>query len=343
MKSLIVLAFTALASAAAVDRRQVIAGMGSNLGFVDTKKLEPAVNQKATRVLQRFGPVTLKGRGSSADSGQQDLRFRIPSAGFCKSCTVLKGNIALQNLDGSPGVPKNGSGVYIHHILTTSSKRSTSFWAGNGGCRPMLDGLGAKFVGSGEDNNNVPVWYTTQDGSHTGGFHINSMDSFSMEADLVSLNAAESKIYITIDMEYLPGIVGGDTRESLVDVSWCGGERVKAPTNGVGRAKSGTWKFTDSGIITVAKGHMHAGGDKVQVYINNKLACESKAAYDSTKGSGAIAGMSLCPQMPVKSGDSLYFNVIYDATKHPLRHETHGFGQGMSDIMGMLDVVLVKT
>jgi len=342
MKSFITLSLAALAAAATLSRRQAIPGLGKDIKFAGESKLEPEVNKKAVRVLQKFGPITLNGRGSSADSGQQDLRFRMPNDAFCKGCTVLKGRIALMNLDGTPGMPKNGSGVYIHHILTTSSKRASSFISSSTGCKPMLEMTGSKFVGSGEDNNNVDVWYTRKDGSHLGGFHINAGDRFGMEADIVSLNVAKSEIYITMDMEYLPGIVGGDTRETLLDVSWCGGERVKAPANGQGRAKSASWKFLEPGTITIAKGHLHAGGDKVQVYINNKLACESKASYDGSKGGGAITGMSLCPLLPVKAGDSLYFTALYDATQHPLRHETHGMGGGMADIMGMLDIVFTK-
>ena len=52
----------------------------------------------------------------------------MPSDAFCKSCTVLKGHIGLMYMDGTVATPKNGSGVYIHHILTyDTSKRASNF------------------------------------------------------------------------------------------------------------------------------------------------------------------------------------------------------------------------
>jgi hypothetical protein len=227
-------------------------------------------------------------------------------------------------MDGTPGLPKNGSGVYIHHILTTdTSKRAAAFTQCNSGSSSFAL-PGAKFVGSGEDNNNVAVWYTNKDGSSNGGFHIGASDSFSMMADIVSLNAATSQIYITMDMEYLPGIVGSDSRyvvelvaiqslfltrfdsETLLSVELCGGSRLTTSNTAPTKSKSGVYKFMESGQIIVAKGHLHAGGDKVSIYINDKLVCDSKAVYSDLKGSGAISEMTVCPVLPVKQGDTMY-------------------------------------
>jgi hypothetical protein len=57
MKSLLFL-LPAMASAAVLVERQ----LGKSLVLAGTKKLEPEVRpQQATRVLQRFGPLNLKG------------------------------------------------------------------------------------------------------------------------------------------------------------------------------------------------------------------------------------------------------------------------------------------
>jgi len=335
MKSFIALSLAALVAAGTVGRRQTRL-------TVTQKTLEPEIKKNAVHVYQKFGPISLKGRGTGQDSGQQNFFFSIPSNGFCRNCTVLRGHIGLENMDGTPGLPKNGSGVYIHHILTTdTSKRAAAFTQCNsGGSSFALPG--AKFVGSGEDNNNVAVWYTNKDGSSNGGFHIGASDSFSMMADIVSLNAATSQIYITMDMEYLPGIVGSDSRETLLSVELCGGSRLTTSNTAPTKSKSGVYKFTESGQIIVAKGHLHAGGDKVSIYINDKLVCDSKAVYSDLKGSGAISEMTVCPVLPVKQGDTMYFVAVYDGSKHPLRHESHGLSGGMPDVMGMLDIVFSK-
>jgi len=313
------------------------------LKVASSKKVAPEIKDNAVHIIQQLGPLTLKGRGTGQDSGQQNFMFSIPREAFCRDCTVLRGHIGLSNLDGTKINPSKEKGVYIHHILTfDTTKRSAPFLSScvGGGALTML---GSKFVGSGEDNNNVPVWYTTKDGSHSGGFHIGSSDSFAMNADLVSLNAGSSQVYLTMDMEYLPGKVGHDTQETLLSVETCGGQRLRTSATGPTNSTSGKYTFKQNGSIIVAKGHLHAGGDRVQVYINNKLTCESKAQYGGSKGEMAINEMSICPEIKVKNGDVMTFSVVYDVSKHPVRHESKGMGAGMPDIMGMLDVVFSPT
>jgi len=243
--------------------------------------------------------------------------WTLPRDAVCKDCTVFKGHIGLADLDGKPIVPKGNSGVYIHHLLTfDTSKRSKPFVSD---CMGGLTGLiGSKFVGSGEDNNNVPVWYTPKDGSHDGGFHVGQGDSFSMNADLVNMNPETTKIYLTLDLEYVPGIVGTDSRESLLTVEACGGSRIRLSEAGQTNSTSGRYTFKENGAIVLGKGHLHAGGQGIQVFINNRLVCESVAKYGGAKGPMAINEMSVCPKINVKTGDVLTFTVMYDVGKHPM-------------------------
>jgi hypothetical protein len=77
--------------------------------------------------------------------------------GFCRNCTVLKGKVGLETMDGKTVGPKDG--MYIHHILSfDTSKRQKSFISSCGGVTSALGAMGSKFVGSGEDNNNVVSW-----------------------------------------------------------------------------------------------------------------------------------------------------------------------------------------
>lgn len=147
-------------------------------------------------------------QSAGGDSGQQNWIWTIRD-GLCRNCTVLKGHVGLANVDGTPVSPNND--VYIHHILTfDTTKKQKSFLSG---CASGAAGLGgAKFIGSGEDNNNVAVWYTARDGKSNNGFHIGSSDSFMMNIDLVSYHANTKQIYLTMDMEYLPGLQGADAR-----------------------------------------------------------------------------------------------------------------------------------
>jgi len=341
MKFSTVLLLSAVAEAATIIPRQ----FGQQLKLVKTKKLEPEVRPNAVRVVQQAGPLNLKGKGGSADSGQQNFMFQIPKDIFCRNCTVLKGHIGLADASGNKIEPKKDSGVYIHHILTFDSTKKGGQWISScsGGLGGGLAMMGSKFVGSGEDNNNVPVYYTTKDRSHNGGFHIGPNDSFMMNADLVSLNSQATPTYLLLELEYLPGIVGSDSEETLLTVESCGGQRIRTSNTGPTQSTSGKYTFKQNGKIVLAKGHLHAGGDKVAVYLNSKLVCESKAIYGGSKGDTAINEMSICPEIPVKNGDQMYFTVTYDVSKHPVRKESHGMGAGMPDIMGMLDLVFSKS
>jgi hypothetical protein len=62
---------------------------------------------------------------------------------------------------------------------------------------------------------------------------------------------------------------------------------------------------------------LHSGGDKMIMYINGKVVCESKALYGS-KGDSAIESMSVCfsKPLPVKQGDKLVLEAVYDVSKH---------------------------
>jgi hypothetical protein len=121
---------------------------------------------------------------------------------------------------------------------------------------------GAKFIGSGEDNNNVEVWYTKRsagsvEGEILNGYHVGEKDVFSIQIVLVSYAPATKKIYLTMELEYLEGIVGKDTQETLLDISACGGTGLKISQAGETNSTSGKLTFTENGVILVAKGHLH--------------------------------------------------------------------------------------
>ena len=141
-----------------------------------------------------------------------------------------------------------------------------------------------------------------------------------MQIDLVSYKKETSKVYVTMEMEYLPGIIGPDTRETLLSVTGCGVPSIKISESGPTNTTSAKYTFLEDGQILGAKGHLHAGGEKMVMYINGKFACESKAMYGGEKGAAAIDNMSLCTTKPisVKKGDVLTMVASYDVSKHPV-------------------------
>jgi hypothetical protein len=88
----------------------------------------------------------------------------------------------------------------------------------------------------------------------------------------------------------------------------------------------------------VSGGHLHDGGSALNLYINGKLACSSKANYGPipevgfitgghstgiTRGEGtkreSIKNMTECTQpIPVKKGDIIRMDSLYDLNAHTL-------------------------
>jgi hypothetical protein len=74
--------------------------------------------------------------------------------------------------------------------------------------------------------------------------------------------------------------------------------------------------ITQDATIVWARGHLHMGGEKVDLAVNGKVVCSSKATYDAN---GVIETMSLCPKpIPVKKGDYMTVSSLYDVAAHPL-------------------------
>jgi hypothetical protein len=82
------------------------------------------------------------------------------------------------------------------------------------------------------------------------------------------------------------------------------------------------------GQIINAKGHLHDGGVRVELKLNGKVVCDSKAIYGGDGGAGTdttgrpwqtIRQMTQCTEpITVKKGDTLNLKSYYDTKSHPL-------------------------
>jgi hypothetical protein len=79
-------------------------------------------------------------------------------------------------------------------------------------------------------------------------------------------------------------------------------------------------------LIVKIGGHMHDGGVSVAAYIDDKLACESKAIYGLPGGELVVEGkewktiskVTEClDPYPVKKGQKLRLEAAYDNILHP--------------------------
>jgi len=275
--------------------------------------------------------------------------------GFCNDngpCTILAGKAGVQYADGSKADTSNG--VYIHHIIAADLTKKQTPWLSQCGSptkgitnvNTMMGGTG--FVGTGEDTGELPVMYTTDDGTANTGYHLKKGDTFMANIQLVNYNKVPKQVHVTWDLEWIPGIVGQDMKNALVSVTQCGGG-IKTSTTGPTNTTSGKFYIMEDGKITRGRGHLHDGGERIDLFVNDKFACGSKATYGSDTSGGhshggaggdvsikTITSMSPCQgPIKVKKGDAISMVVQYDLAKHPLRKSASGAMTSAAGVMGM--------
>jgi hypothetical protein len=186
----------------------------------------------------------------------------IPKDTFCDGeCTIISGKAGLEFENGTQADVSKG--VYIHHILSTNNGKTIAPFVSQcdtaGEVTSMKKPAMAKagFVGVSDDNGNEPLMYGTADGSIEGGYWVSKGDSFGVWADLVNLNKEPKQLYLTYDLEYLPGHVGTDSQGSLISVTGCAARKIATPASGPANTTSGKFRFFREGNLVNGKGHLH--------------------------------------------------------------------------------------
>lgn len=316
-------------------------GGGDTGKLVRTKTLTAKLRPGAVKKAFYYGPMTLKGKdeskmfGSLDPKGQSDL-YTI-TKGPCHDveggCTVLSVHWQLEHADsGKLASPENN--VYIHHMLSfdTTKKPNSPLGGFLGNNNQQLASIaGSAFGDRGEDSGDTATTFVSANSSQLGGYHMKKEARLFVQTDLVNYDDKQKKLFLVLEVEYLPGQVGHDAGASL--------KTVRGGINLNGVTKSAPVPVTADCNIVWARGHLHAGGVKMEMSVNNKIVCTSLPTYDAQ---GVITQMSLCPQtISLKKGDTMTVDSYYDTNKHALRKSTDGSGHaahgllGQSDVMGM--------
>jgi hypothetical protein len=279
----------------------------------------------------------------------------IPKGTFCGGdCTVISGKAGLEFEDGT--LADVSKGVYIHHILTSNNQKKIDPFVSRCDTEGDVSAIKrpgqarAGFVGFSDDNGNEPIMYGTKDGRIEGGYWLSQGDTMGVWADLVNLDKQNKTVYVTYDLEYLPGHVGADSQGSLISVTGCAARKINTPASGPANTTSAKFRFFRNGYLVngskysltayrstsimtipanlkIVEGHLHDGGVAIDLYINNRYTCSSTAVYGGETGTTiqngktweTISGMTICPG-PIKIGDGDYMSITarYDLTQHPL-------------------------
>jgi hypothetical protein len=236
--------------------------------------------------------------------------FASIKTGICKGCSILSARFLLTHEDGSAASPSNG--VYIHHFVSYATGKAVKNPIA--GCEGGFPGMSAPFIDRGEDSGDTDTIFTTVNGTYESGFFMNG--GINIQYDMVNYNNAAKKIFINLEVEYVDGQKGKDAGHSLKSVTCQGLIGPKVATTGPSVTSSTAMPIRENAVIVWARGHLHAGGEKMVMTINGKVVCTSLPEYDSK---GVITIMSLCPEpIPIKKGQSMVITSTYDLTKHKL-------------------------
>jgi hypothetical protein len=237
--------------------------------------------------------------------------FATISKGICTKCSILSGRFLLNYEDGSEASPANG--IYIHHFVSYDSSKPVK--EPIVGCGGGIPGMKAAFIDRGEDSGNTDTIFTTANGTYESGYYMNS-GSLNLQYDMVNYNKDTKKIYINLELEYVDGQKGKDAGHTLKSVTCQGLIGPKVAAAGPSVTTSRPMSVSTDATIVWARGHLHAGGEKMILAINGKTVCTSLPTYNNK---GVITTMSLCPEpIPIKKGQSMTVSSTYDLSKHKL-------------------------
>lgn len=234
---------------------------------------------------------------------------------------MFAGSVGVQYVDGRSADPS--SGIYIHHILSSNVKKKEVPWFSNCNTPSRASGNvngitgGGGFLSTGEDSASEKAMFIDAKGTLPTGYHIRAADYFNYWAQIVNYNKEAADLYVTFDIEWMPGTVGEDTKTIVVSAT-CGGGMIKMSNTGPANTTSGKFYLMEDGHIMGSRGHMHDGATAMHMYINDKYICASQALYGygreapmgGAKPTGDMAGMNhghsrrLAPAPPASKATS---------------------------------------
>jgi len=278
--------------------------------------------------------------------------------GLPSNAAILSTRAVMSFEDGTPANFKNG--IYLHHFLIADlSKPNAPFalcpnrhqenklglWLSG----YALEATGAGLLSVGNDAYEEANIYMNTKNQVKSAFLTMSDDLFGVSAEIVNYNKDNRTVYLDIELEYFDHKPDGylDAANVVVSATGCELPGYRPPNN--------ERKFTyvsepffmeQDGWIVNARGHLHDGGSALEIYKNNKLACQSLPTYGREPGANpdvpeTIISMSWCHDaIRFFKGDNLTIKSHYDVDAHPLRSAVgeghhHGGGGGMAGMGGM--------
>jgi hypothetical protein len=174
--------------------------------------------------------------------------------------------------------------------------------------------------------------FTTPDYKFDSGFYVPKGDKIVVTGEIVNYNNETKNIYAVSEIEYLEGEVPGfkDVGTQILQVNQCEGNELglRAPMGKkVFSVNSANMTILQDGFVLGGRAHMHDGGSDLQMAIDGKVICDSKAIYGGPGGTRmnekgevweTMSGVTECMgPLEVKKGQVVTLKADYDLEKHP--------------------------
>ncbi len=276
---------------------------------------------------------------------KEGITFNTHITGFCTNCTILTGEADLHFLNGTRATI--ASGIYNHHLLIIDQTKRLLPWYLCSGQTDLGTSKSTGFLITGVAE--ATHHFSIPNAPFASGYLIPPAPphSFQLNAELINYRPAAQSVYVTAETEYLAGVPPGalDACTSLLSITGCTKPNFLIPAAAARwRAASPPVRMPRAGYILPGEGHVHDGGERIDLRVNGRTACSSRAVYGG-EGSQArlsdgstwetIGRMTPCegPPLRVEKGDEVSVEAVYDLAAHPQRRVAGG-GEGFGDAMG---------
>ncbi|KAF2670505.1 hypothetical protein BT63DRAFT_413222 [Microthyrium microscopicum] len=295
------------------------------------------------RVRYTIGPFKLNPSGYKRQmyEGQMDPNsdvFKGPLTGIPKNIVVLQTNSSFINEDGSPADIANG--LYNHHFIVADANKMgpSPLKCIDGGANNTTPKNMGLLMGASEANKDM-IFSSSK--NLTTGFIVGANDTVIVSAELVNYNNATKTVYLQSELEFQNVTSDAlDTNFFQFDINMCNPAKpdlVAPPGQKKWSVTSKKVEVAQNGYILFRRGHMHDGGESVELRLNDKPVCISTAHYGGELGTATINGetwetisrMEPClDPVQVKVGDFLTVTGNFDLAAHKSRQHSHGSGMG---------------
>lgn len=137
---------------------------------------------------------------------------------ICKGCTVLAGKVDVVFENGTRADLQ--SGIYLHHLVAIDMSKKAPPFVKN--CPGIASSI-SPFLGGAVDG--FTQYYTTPDGKFESGYQIQN-SNFMMQAEMVNYRPEQQKVYIQVDIEYMPGKWGSDASQATLAATGMYGAKI---------------------------------------------------------------------------------------------------------------------